>query len=84
LADLGHANLSEADLYEADLSGAYLRDASLFGADLSKANLRGAHLTGANLRGAKWDDSTRWPAGFSLPSPPKRKSRRPKRTSRSR
>ena len=53
-ADLGHCDLREADLADADLTGALL-----WCADLS-----GAILTGATLKQAKFDASTKWPAGF--------------------
>lgn len=52
--------LRNAVLAEADLRWADLRSADLSGADLS-----GAVLTEADLGGARWNETTRWPAGFS-------------------
>jgi uncharacterized protein YjbI with pentapeptide repeats len=67
--DFFRADISKAGLREALLSGAVLMEASLEGsklqgADLTGADLTGAKLNGADLRGAKYDSSTRWPAGF--------------------
>lgn len=39
-----------------------LRDSDLRGADLS-----GAVCSDVRLDGARWDDTTRWPAGFEPP-----------------
>jgi uncharacterized protein YjbI with pentapeptide repeats len=63
MKDLRGADLTEADLIAANLRGAYLNWAILIGADLY-----GADLTGADLTGAKWDDTTRWPEGFTPPA----------------
>jgi uncharacterized protein YjbI with pentapeptide repeats len=73
-AHLAGANLTDvmfsgAILTRADLSGANLTDATLAGAtltqaDLCRANLCNVYLREANLRGARYDDATRWPAGF--------------------
>jgi hypothetical protein len=70
--DLSYKDLDDVDLSNTDLSGANLSNSGLSGADLSGANLTGANLKDADLFGAvltdaKWDDSTKWPAGFSLP-----------------
>lgn len=82
-ADLSGANLAGADLEgaklgRANLSGANLSGANLRKADLDKANLSGANLSGAdlstaklgkaNLSGARYDDATRWPRKFKIPS----------------
>ncbi len=64
------------------LEKAYLSGAWLGGANLRGTNLSGAYLSEADLWGAKWDDSTVWPVGFRPPKPSKRRSRKPKRTSR--
>jgi len=71
-ANLGDADLGDADLRGADLGGAYLRGAYLGGADLGGADLRDADLRdaclgGACLGGARWNEFTRWPAGFTPP-----------------
>ena len=76
-ADLRGADLRGADLGGADLGGAYLRGAYLGGADLGGANLGDADLRDADLRdaclggaclgGARWNEFTRWPAGFTPP-----------------
>ncbi|MDX1688396.1 MAG: pentapeptide repeat-containing protein [Candidatus Promineifilaceae bacterium] len=59
-ADLSGADLNWTKLAEADLEGADLRDASLGWADLRQAN-----LDGARLENARYNEQTRWPAGFS-------------------
>jgi hypothetical protein len=77
-ADLREANFSDiayfpgggaglekgADLRQADLRHAQLGSANLIDADLRSADLRGANLTGAYFTGARFDEDTRWPAGF--------------------
>lgn len=75
-SDLRKATLEGADLSGtrfggADLSGANLRGAKLKEADLSNAELQGADLRGVadlwkamSLAGAKYDEDTKWPAGF--------------------
>jgi uncharacterized protein YjbI with pentapeptide repeats len=68
-ANLTGANLAKALLWGAHLIGANLDQANLSGsgldrADLSKADLTGADLNGAVLKGAKYDQNTKWPAGF--------------------
>jgi hypothetical protein len=74
-ARLPCADAALADLSGANLEGANLRDADLTGADLRGADLRGADLTGCRLGrthidGVRWNDATRWPAGFAPPSGP--------------
>lgn len=69
-AELDGADLREARLQAADLRGAGLRGARLDWADLSNTRLEGAVLSGASLRGvvlrnARFDNRTKWPAGFS-------------------
>ena len=64
LARFLHADLSDADLHGADLAAADLRECNLTGADLTGANL--AH---AQLDGARYDETTRWPDGFTPPEP---------------
>jgi hypothetical protein len=77
-ANLQGARLGLADLQEADLYGANLHGAELLGANLGGAKLIGAKLQGANFRSAKgltpiqvaqaiWDETTKWPEGFSPP-----------------
>ena len=64
-ADLQRARLSDASLHLAHLQDADLRGADLRNADLRGANLQGAQLEGANFTGARYDDTTRWPDGFT-------------------
>jgi hypothetical protein len=78
-ADLERATLDRADLRGANLSGAGLASQSLLGADFRGADLRGAEFGGrglgrhvfsdplwqVRLEGALYDDTTRWPAGFT-------------------
>jgi len=79
-ASLGRANLQGAVLNIANLQGAYLGEANLQGAYLDRANLQGTKLGGANLQGAErltsdqvakafWDETTKWPEGFTPPAP---------------
>jgi hypothetical protein len=75
-ANLSGANLTGANLTGADLSGADLRYAKLSGANLMDAVLTGANLTDANLESAKWNDKTRWPAGFTPPARANRSRRK--------
>jgi uncharacterized protein YjbI with pentapeptide repeats len=68
-ADLRNALLSSglfrrADLGGANLAGALLENADLREADLSAARLCRADLKGARFEGARFDATTRWPAGF--------------------
>lgn len=78
-ADLRGALLWNADFRAANLQGAKLTGASLYYADFRGADLRGANfrcwgwldarttngLGTANLSGALYDQTTRWPVGFS-------------------
>jgi uncharacterized protein YjbI with pentapeptide repeats len=76
-ADFTGANLSDACLSQAALGSAILSRAKLVKADLSNADIHWANLCGANLEGADlqganlsqvdYDDSTRWPTGFTPP-----------------
>ncbi len=50
-----------------DFTDADLTRANLTAADLSGADFAGATLTDANLTRAKFDQNTRWPAGFAVP-----------------
>lgn len=84
-ADLRWTNLQEARPVKANLRGATLEGANLKGAHLFKANLEEVYLNKADLRGADlqkaegltteqvaeaiWDETTRWPEGFTPPSP---------------
>jgi Pentapeptide repeats (8 copies) len=78
-ADLRGASLIKARCDDTDLRNADLRNADLRIARLVRTDLRGADLRGADLRsstmgikrwpqpllaGARYDASTRWPAGF--------------------
>ena len=69
-ADLRGATLSGARLNRARLRGANLRGAKMRECDLREADLRGADLRDTNLdatrlEGARFDDSTKFPPGFS-------------------
>jgi len=64
----GEKNLAGANLAGADLTGADLTGAKLRYADLPRADLTGADLTGADLRDVKYDETTRWPDGFTPPA----------------
>jgi len=85
-SDLSRVKFRDVELRNADLRGAYLNDANFYSSDLNKANLSGATLSGANfklsdLRGAilddiKYDDSTKWPRGFTPPAESRMASRR--------
>jgi hypothetical protein len=73
LAQLRKADAALAKLNGADLTGSDLTDADLSGADLSGANLRECRLERAHFDAAIWDDTTRWPSGFTPPTPTTRK-----------
>ncbi|MGW4329051.1 pentapeptide repeat-containing protein [Nocardia sp. NPDC004573] len=66
-ADLRDAVLLKTDLTGADLKSANLTRAELIFTDLTRADLTGADLTGANLFGVYYDDTTRWPDGYTPP-----------------
>jgi hypothetical protein len=71
------ADFSGATLTDARMSGSTFRRTRFVGADLSDANLNGSDLRGADFTGAKFDDlslesgkfdeTTRWPAGYLQP-----------------
>lgn len=61
-ADLHGCDLNGVNLFNCDLSYADLFGANLTGADLSNAN-----LTGTNITDVLWDETTRWPEGFTPP-----------------
>lgn len=63
-ANFKDARLIKAHFEKANLSGADLTGAKLNGANLEGANLRDAKLGGADLSGARYDHTTRWPAGY--------------------
>jgi hypothetical protein len=63
-ADLRHADLAGANLQSADLVRVHLQGANLSGADLQGANLHGVDLAGVRLTRARYNQHTRWPAGF--------------------
>jgi len=80
-AKIQKASLSGANLQDASLEGTDLQLASLRKAKLRGTGFWGAKLQGANLREAvglneanqldlaDWDETTRWPEGFSPPPP---------------
>jgi hypothetical protein len=75
-AILGNANLQGAILWEANLREAALVDAKLQGADLRGPKtadgftLGAKGLTSWQVAGAAyWDETTKWPEGFSPPAP---------------
>lgn len=74
-ASFGEANLIEARIVGANLQGALLGGANLQGASLKEAILKGADLwwveglTDEQVAEAVWDETTRWPEGFSPPPP---------------
>jgi uncharacterized protein YjbI with pentapeptide repeats len=70
------ADLTDADLTDADLTDAILTDAILIGAILIGADLTGANLRGADLEGIDYDETTKWPAGFTPPPSTLRLNRR--------
>ena len=63
-ANLEGANFADAYLRGADLTYTYLGGANLTNADLRDVNLTSANLDGAKMSGVKWDENTKWPAGF--------------------
>ena len=80
-AGLSRARLIRADLPRAVLRGANLTRANLLDANLTYADLTGADLTGADLTDANlslitYDETTIWPAHFTLPPYARRNSPR--------
>jgi uncharacterized protein YjbI with pentapeptide repeats len=80
LANLQGANLWGDNLQGADLGGANLQGAVLMGANLRGADLRGPKtlegftwgakgLASEQVEDAYWDETTKWPEGFSPPAP---------------
>ena len=83
-ADFSGANFQDTDLGNSSLQNSKLIGANLRGAkgigdvlkaDLREADLRGAvftctayYMEGSNLKGARYDDTTKWPAGFDFAS----------------
>ncbi len=69
-ADLRGASLRSAVLVFCDLRHARLDRADLRDTVWSHTDLRGTDLSGCMLEGARgdffWDDTTRWPASFTL------------------
>jgi uncharacterized protein YjbI with pentapeptide repeats len=63
-ADLRRADLCQADLSDADLTGANLAQTKLFGAMLASP-FATAVLIQTRWTGARYDQRTRWPAGFN-------------------
>jgi len=62
--DLSFSDLRGASLVSADLRGANLMRANLRGASVAGADLTDADLTDADTVGLRYNDQTRWPAGF--------------------
>lgn len=60
LTDLQGANFQNANLQGANLSMADIHSCNFCGADLTQAN-----LSGADRRNARYDDQTKFPAGFN-------------------
>ena len=58
------ANLMGANLRGANLARAMLYNSRFIGADVSGADLREAKLGNAEFNLTKYDDATKWPAGF--------------------
>lgn len=69
-ADLAFATLAFANLTSAKLRGTNLTGANLLVTDLTGANLSDAeNLTSAKLAHGIYDETTRWPKGFTPPPP---------------
>jgi len=64
---LRQSKLRVTEFLDVCFRGADLTDADLYYSNLRGADLSGATLTGANLERVKFDERTRWPAGFVLP-----------------
>jgi uncharacterized protein YjbI with pentapeptide repeats len=67
-AALNRAQLSFCSLRGATLQGADLREAYLDYADLRQADLSTARLQGTTLEDTRYDEQTRFPAGFTPPA----------------
>ena len=63
-ADLTGGKLGKVNMLGADFEGAILTVADLSNAQLLWSNLAGARLDGANLTDTRYNQHTRWPAGF--------------------
>ncbi len=63
-ADLRAATLRQTRIVDADLRKADLRGAMLEGADMRGANLEGAQVDETRVKEARYDETTRWPAGI--------------------
>jgi hypothetical protein len=63
-ASLARCNLRGCDCRKASFADANLQGTTLAGADLCGADLSSAKLTGATFHQARYDEHTRWPAGF--------------------
>jgi hypothetical protein len=71
-ADFSNAKLIRASAKGAELIGASFAGANLTGANLTESFLGAVDFTSATLTdtilmGAKFDDKTKWPAGFAVP-----------------
>lgn len=71
--DLTGSSLRECFFNESSLRNAVLRDCDLSGSVFYRTDLTGADLTGATLHRCYWneaifDETTRWPHGFVLPT----------------
>ena len=67
-AILSRANLAGANLQRANLNGTHLVGANLSNVELSGANLRWADLSDANLSQIHYDQDTKWPDNFVIPT----------------
>jgi uncharacterized protein YjbI with pentapeptide repeats len=77
-ADLTRADLTGMSFFRADFTGAIMTEAVVADVRMSRTKLYGTDLTRADLRGTEfvevcYDDTTRWPSGYSPPpsAPPK-------------
>jgi len=79
--NLERAILRNVDFTDTDLYGARLAEADFTGSDLRGADLSGADAFGAKFTGVKYDDSTKWPRGFTPPGGGDRMASRNRRAS---